>query len=818
MRVSYQWLQEYVDLNGISPEELAERLTLAGIEVEAIERLGQDIDKVVVGYVLEREKHPNADRLSVCRVDVGTDEVLQIVCGAPNVAAGQKVPVALIGARLPGGVKIKKSKLRGVESQGMICSAAELGIPDRLLRKDQTEGILVLPEEAEVGQSAVSFLGLDDVVLELALTPNRADCLSMIGVAYEVAAILDRPVKLPTVSLQETDRPIRFPVRVEAPDACWRYAGRVIRNVRIAPSPQWLQNRLMAAGMRPINNVVDITNYVMLEYGQPLHAFDADRIETGEIVVRKARPGERLVTLDDVERELDEEVLLITDGNQPIGLAGVMGGANSEVTDATTTIFLEAAKFAPVSVRRTAQKLGLRSEASHRFERGVAQQFLLPALERAAQLMVELAGGEPDAGHVEVVAVEEPPVQVDVRLSRINRLLGTALDAATVEDIWRRLGFTYTTWSDQEQRSTSGEPEIGWTIHVPSRRGDLTIEADLAEEVARLYGYDRIPTSMPEGVLTPGGLNREQRLRRQVRHWFVRRGWTEAITYSLTDDQSMAEVAPLHGTAHPIVLQMPMSEERSRLRTGLVPHLLDVAEYNRKRKIDSLAVFELGKTFHASQWPLKELPEERWALAGLCTGQWRQHWSGASEAVDFYFVKGVLEDLFAWLGLGDAVCFEPWPDVTGFHPGRTARCRIGDVTVGVVGQLHPTVSERHHLKEAYAFQLDFDALVRLAVAQEVNYRPVPTQPAVQRDLAIIVSETVPAAEVEAVIREAAGPWLERLSLFDVYRGQPLAAQEKSLAFSMVFRHPERTLTDDEVNAIHQQVVAALGERLGGRLR
>lgn len=819
MRVSYQWLQQYVDLDGITPEELAERLTFAGIEVEAVERLGQDVEGVVVGYVQEREKHPNADRLSVCRVDAGTGEVLQIVCGAPNVAAGQKVPVALVGARLPGGVKIKKSKLRGVESQGMICSADELGIPERLLRKDQTEGILVLPEEAEVGQSVVSFLGLDDVVLELSLTPNRADCLSMIGVAYEVAAILDRPVKLPEVSVTETGRPIQFPVRVEAPDACWRYAGRVIRNVRIAPSPQWLQNRLMAAGMRPINNVVDITNYVMLEYGQPLHAFDADRIETGEIVVRKARPGERLVTLDDVERELDEEMLLITDGQKPIGLAGVMGGANSEVTDATTTIFLEAAKFAPVSVRRTAQKLGLRSEASLRFEKGVAHQFLLPALERATQLMVELAGGEADAGYVETVAKEEKPVQVKVRLSRINRLLGTELDASTVEDIWRRLGLSYTAWSaDRDTVRPDDAAGIGWTVQVPSRRGDLTIEADMAEEVARLYGYDRIPTSMPEGILTPGGLNPEQRLRRQVRHWLVRRGWTEAITYSLTDEASMDEVAPLYGTKHPIALSMPMSEERSRLRTGLLPHLLDVAEYNRNRKTDSLAIFELGKTFHAQTWPLEQLPEERWVLAGLCTGRWRHHWDGGQEAVDFYFVKGVLEDLFAWLGLGEAVTFEAWTDVKGFHPGRTARCRVGDVTLGMVGQLHPTVAERHHLKETYAFQLDFDALIQLALEQKSVYRPVPTQPAVQRDLAVIVPETVLAAELEAVIREAAGPWLERLSLFDVYRGQPLATTEKSLAFSMLFRHAERTLTDDEVNEVHQRVVAALEERLGARLR
>jgi phenylalanyl-tRNA synthetase beta chain len=319
-------------------------------------------------------------------------------------------------------------------------------------------------------------------------------------------------------------------------------------------------------------------------------------------------------------------------------------------------------------------------------------------------------------------------------------------------------------------------------------------------------------------VLTPGGLNPEQRLRRKVRQWFVRRGWTEAITYSLTDAQSMGEVAPLYKTEHPILLQMPMSEERGRLRTGLLPHLLDVAEYNRNRKTDSLAVFELGKTFHAQQWPLEQLPDERWALAGLCTGDWRHHWSGEKEAVDFYFLKGLLEDLFAWLGLDESVTFEPWTEAKGFHPGRTARCRVGDVTLGMLGQLHPVLAERHHLKETYVFQLDFDALTRLAAEKEITYRPVPAFPAIQRDLAVIVPETVPAAEVEAVIREAAGQWLERLSLFDVYRGQPLGESEKSLAFSMLFRDPERTLTDDEVNEVHQRVVARLAERLGARLR
>lgn len=798
MRVSYQWLQEYVDLNGISPEELAERLTLAGIEVEAIERLGQDIDKVVVGYVLEREKHPNADRLSVCRVDVGTDEVLQIVCGAPNVAAGQKVPVALIGARLPGGVKIKKSKLRGVESQGMICSAAELGIPDRLLRKDQTEGILVLPEEAEVGQSAVSFLGLDDVVLELALTPNRADCLSMIGVAYEVAAILDRPVKLPTVSLQETDRPIRFPVRVEAPDACWRYAGRVIRNVRIAPSPQWLQNRLMAAGMRPINNVVDITNYVMLEYGQPLHAFDADRIETGEIVVRKARPGERLVTLDDVERELDEEMLLITDGNQPIGLAGVMGGANSAITPATRVVLLESAWFDPRRVRVTARRHGLLSEAAQRFEKGVDPAAVERASARAMALLAAVGAGRPLPGAAVVRTRRFPPRRLPWRPQRLRQWLGVDLDDATLAGSLQRLGFRV--------------DAAAGAVDVPSYRTDIEGEVDLAEEVGRVYGLDRIPAELPAGRPAGDEVSPRLRLTWQAREALAQAGAQEVVSWAFTRPQAWdaLRLPPDHPWRRAIPLLHPLAEEHSLLRTTLLPGLLDVLAYNARRQQPGALVYEVGAVFVPEALPLADLPEEPVRIGVAGYGELGGlHWAEPGRPVDFFTVKGVVETLLEQLGVDAAAVGWERTDEPWLHPGRAAVLEVDGRRVGWLGELHPRVAAAWDLGERpVAAELDLEALLP-AVRPVPTYRPIPRFPAIRRDIAVLAPGDLPAATIAGRIRQAAGPLLEAVRLFDRYTGKPVPEGQVSLAFALVYRAADRTLTDAEVDRVHQRVREAL---------
>lgn len=806
MKVSYQWLSEYVDLHDITPFELAEKLTRSGIEVDAVESRNTGVSNVVIGYVKEKSKHPDADRLNVCIVDAGQGEDLQIVCGAANVAAGQKVPVALVGAKLPGDLHIKRSKLRGVESQGMICSAKELGLNDKLLAKDQQEGIMVLPEDAEVGMDAVSYLGMDDYVLELGLTPNRSDCLSILGVAYEVAAILGREVIKPEIAVVENGGENPVQVEIEAKDECYRYAGRHFTNAKIASSPQWMKNRLMAAGVRPINNVVDVTNYVMLEYGQPLHAFDAAMVQDRSIVVRLAKEGETLVTLDDQERVLDSDTLLIADRQKGLAIAGVMGGANSEITPETQEIILEAAWFTPQTVRRTSRMLGLRTEGCARWEKGVDQARVVEAGERAAYLIQQLSGATVSKGIAHAAVREPQPAVVSVTLSKINQHLGTSLAAEEVSPIFDRLQFPYEQNGDQ------------WTVTVPTRRGDITLPEDLVEEVARLYGYDEIPTTLPEGVTTQGQLTHGQKMRRTIRQHLIGAGLNEAISYALVHPEKAEEVAGLHGfAAKPISLAMPMSEEHSVLRTSLVPSLLATLSYNRNRQNHNVAIFELGRVFLTAEEKLTQLPEERLYLAGALTGQWtRTNWMGQTQAVDFYLVKGLVESLLSRLGITGAQ-YRPATDLAGMHPGRTAEVWAGESRLGYFGQIHPATEKAHDLAETYVFQFDAEELEK-ASAPVGHYRQLPKHPAVTRDLALVVGRDVQADALETVIRKTAGELLESLTLFDVYMGERIAADKKSMAFSLVFRHQERTLQDEEVQQLTQAVVEALKKETGAELR
>jgi phenylalanyl-tRNA synthetase beta chain len=812
MKVSVQWLSEYVDLSGISAKELAERITRGGVEVDVVEKRNKGVEKVVVGHVVSCEKHPDADKLSVCRVDVGQGELLQIVCGAPNVRAGQNVPVALVGAKLPGDVQIKRAKLRGVESQGMICSARELGMNDRLLPKDIQEGILVLPENVEIGASITEVLALDDEVLELDLTPNRSDCLSMIGVAYETAALFGREVKLPDAAegtvVGEGRAADRVSVRISAPEFCSRYAARYIEGVKIGPSPLWMQNRLMAAGIRPINNIVDITNYVMLEYGQPLHAFDADRL-SGGIEVRLARAGEKLVTLDDVERVLEPHMLLIADSEKPVAIAGVMGGANSEVTPATTRILLESAEFDGGSVRKTSRQLGLRSEASLRFEKQVDPEGVIPALNRAASLICRYAGGRVADGIVEAKTKTRNPVSIRLSVDRVNRYLGTALKEEQLKDIFGRLKFRY-------EVADSGV----FTVQVPSRRGDISRDVDLIEEVARLYGYDNIPTSLMNGVTTPGSLTREQTIRRTIRHLLATSGMHEAITYTFAHPAQTEEFPGLFPDARPIALSMPMSEERSVLRTSLIPHLIDVAVYNRNRDIDDVAVFEIGKAFVTAERTLTELPAEKWLLSMLWTGRRHDvHWSHKPEPVDFYDLKGVFEKVANYLGVRgiryNAVKLE------SFHPGRTAEIVLpseaGPVRLGYIGQLHPELQKRKNLEDTYVLEIELEPFISRADFR-IAYRMLPRYPAIGRDLAVVVDRSVPVGEMADKVRETAGDLLDSIRVFDVYADERLGEGKKSVAFSLVYRDPERTLTDEEVTQMHERVVRALERDFSAELR
>lgn len=804
MRVSYNWLAEYINLEGINPYELADRLTNSGIAVDIVEQTNQGVEKVIIGYVTDKVKHPDAEKLNVCTVDVGLDEKLQIVCGAANVDAGQKVAVATIGAKLPDGIKIKKTKLRGVTSEGMICSAKELGINDKLLPKGKSEGILALSEDAPIGEGIESLLGFDDYVLELDLTPNRSDCLSMLGVAYEVGAILDREVRLPEGGLGTIiDSNQKVKVEIEANDACRHYAARLLTGVTIKESPQWLQNRLIAAGIRPINNVVDVTNFVLLEYGQPLHAFDYDCLGQSKILVRNAHSNEKIVTLDDQERILDEEMLLITDGIKPIAIAGVMGGANSEVTSNSTSILLESAYFSGSSIRRTSKKLGLRSEASLRFEKGVDPKRIYSALNRAANLLQELTGAELVGEIYEDIVVQPREEEIILDPNKANKFLGTNIRVEEMLSILKRLGFTTSIIAE------------GILVKVPTRRPDITIAEDLYEEIARIHGYNNIPTTLPSGMYIQGGLNKRQHLRRKVKGLMEAVGLSEVITYSFANAKQPDLLERLFEDSKPIKLAMPLSEEREYLRTTLLPNLLDVAQYNTNRRISDIRIFEMGVAFITSEQNLIELPEEKLVLSGLLTGSLPKNWQNKDLSIDFYYVKGILEELFTELGLED-ITYEA-KVLKGYHPGRTAEVKYKGIRIGYIGQLHPNLMNQYDLKETYIFELDLDDLLSFA-SDKIKYQELPKYPAIQRDIALVVAKDLEAQLLAKTIHDTAGKLLESISIFDVYEGEQIGGDKKSIAFSLVYRSNERTLIDEEVTKLHEQVLSSLKEKYNLELR
>ena len=801
MLVSLNWLAEYVDIQGEDPIELAEKITRSGIEVDGIDMRAQDMKNIVVGHVVSKEKHPEADKLNICQVDIGGGEISQIVCGAPNVDAGQHVIVAVPGARLPGGFKIKKAKLRGQESNGMICSLQELGIEGKTVPKAYADGIFVLPSDATPGQDALEYLSLYDTVLELGLTPNRSDAMSMLGVAYEVAAILNKEVKLPEVSYTASREKASdvFSLDVEAKEANPLYVAKVVKNVKVGPSPLWLQNRLMAAGVRPHNNVVDVTNYILMEYGQPLHAFDYDRLETKKIVVRMAQEGEKITTLDDQERTLQASDLVITNGEVPVAVAGVMGGANSEVHDGTTTVVIESAYFTGSFVRQTSKELGLRSDASARFEKGVDPNRVELAAERAVQLLADLAGGEVLEGSLVVDELDKSPKQVIVSPDFINERLGMKIAFDEMQHILTRLQFPF-------------EVANGlFYIFAPTRRQDIVIPEDIVEEIARMYGYDRIPMTLPEGASQAGSLSPYQAKRRLVRQTLEGAGLYQAITYSLTSEEQAKKYTMY--TADTTKLLMPMSEERSTLRQSLIPHLVEAASYNVARRVESVALYEVGSVF--LDRGQDELPHEIEHVAGVVTGLWVDHaWQGEKKPVDFFAVKGIVEVLAAKLGVELSYT---QAKVDGMHPGRTATIHLGDTQVGLIGQLHPNEQKRLDLKETYVFELNLIALTAEELPT-IAYTPVSRFPAITRDIALVVERSVPAATLESIIRANGGRLVTAVRLFDLYQGEKMAEDKKSIAFSITYQDPERTLTDEEVVQAHDKVVKALAEEAQAELR
>jgi len=808
MLVSFNWLKNYVDLDDVTPEYLAEKITRSGIEVEEIEYVAESSTNVVVGYVESCEKHPNADKLNVTQVDVA-DEKLQIVCGAANVAQGQKVAVAKPGAVLPGNFKIKKTQLRDVESNGMICSLQELGIKEAYIPEEVKEGIFVFPDNVQIGENVVPLLNLDDAVLELDVLANRADALSMIGVAYEVAAVLDRPVHLPSVEAEVTEEEKAedyIGVQVKAPHLNPYYGAFVIKDIEVGPSPLWMRNYLMTGGIRPINNVVDVTNYVLLEYGQPLHAFDYDRFDSKQIVVRNAQADEKIVTLDGEERTLNQDQLVVTNGKEATAIAGVMGGANTEVTAETTTVLLEAAYFNGASVRKTVRETGLRSESSTRFEKGIDPNRVKEAGVRASQLLHKYAGGKVLYGFAVFDEMDKSATSLSFSTTDINRRLGTEIKAEEIASILRSLYFSF----EQNQDV--------FNVTIPTRRGDITIFEDILEEVARIYGYDHLPFTLPEGSASAGGLTERQLLKRNIKQYMESAGLMETITYSLTNEEKIGQlispdVAQKYTKA--VSLSKPMSADHKYLRLSILPELLDTLTYNRARTHANIAYYELGKVFISDEENLMNRPSEWQCLSGALTGNWLEHpWQQEKKAVDFYVAKGIVEGLFEFLDI--AVAFHQTQQ-EDMHPGRTASISIDGQTIGFIGQLHPKLAKAKDLKDTYVFDINLEA-VFAAIQKVPSYQQIPRYPSTTRDIAFILDKDVQAGDVRAMIEETGAPLVRQVRIFDVYKGENAPEGKKSIAYSLLYQDPEKTLTDDEVEASYQQIIDKAYERFGAYVR
>lgn len=804
MNVSVNWLKEYVDFDH-SPEDLADRLMMLGIEVESIKRLGEGLDRVAVGRINAVREHARANNLVLCDVDVGSDADLQIVCGAPNARVGLLAPVALVGAELPSGVTVGAANIRGERSHGMLCSESELNI------SDEASGLMELPDNLKAGTPLVEALGLDDVMMELEITPNRPDCLSMIGVAREISVITGNSLKIPQSDVRESAEDIRdfASVTIDAADLCPRYAARLIRGVKVAPSPIWLQRRLETVGMGSINNVVDITNFALMEFGQPLHAFDFHRLGENRIVVRRVKAGEMLKTLDEEERNLTSDMLVIADAEKPVALAGVMGGFESEITEQTVDVLLESAYFHPSSIRKTSKTLGMHTEASHRFERGVDPEGVIPAINRAAQLIAEIAGGEVSAGIIDVYPRVRNPDQIKLRPERVNFVLGTDITPRQIRDILTRLGFTVTDDFD---------------VSVPTFRPDVIREIDLIEEIARVYGYDNIPIALPQGNLPTSSVDPKSMLRQRVKTYLLDCGMMEAINYSFYHpnvfDRIRLNVDDPLRRALPI--RNPLVEDFSTMRTTLIPSLLENAKRNANHQVADVQLFEIAKVFIPSV-PAEsvetngEFPNELERVAGIVAGSVGTGVFGDPQRpADFFDIKGIVEGVLDVCGIaGETIAQTEHPT---FHPGRSAEILVGGKKTCVLGEIHPEVIERYDLpNKAYLFELDFEALVE---ASKLNneFEPISIYPSVNRDLAIVLDAEIPSSRPTNVIKSVAGKYVNSVRLFDLYTGEQVPDGKKSLAYAIEYHSNTQTLTDEIVDQVHDKIVRTLENELGAELR
>ncbi len=793
MKVSYNWLKEYVFFD-LTPFQLAERLTMAGLEVESIEEIGKQWEDVTVAKVLSEQRHPEFDRLSICQVEL-KGERLSVVCGAPNVEQGQKVAVVSVGARLPDGTVIKRRKFRGIESQGMICSEAELG-----LGEDEA-GIMVLPSDTPVGRPLAEVLGLTDFLLDLEITPNRPDWMSVIGVAREIGAITGSRLNRVNYKLKEDSSRVEEFASVEIKDtrACPRYSARVVADVKVAPSPLWLGRRLENAGLRPINNIVDVTNYGLLELGHPLHAFDLDRVKGHQIIVRRAGEDESLITLDSISRQLGAEILVIADRERPIALAGVMGGSNTEVSETTTNVLLESAYFDPKVVRKGAKNLGISSEASQRFERGADYNATVRALDRAAGLIAEIGGGTVIPGVIDAYPEKQTAPILKLRTKRVEQVLGVGISRQQTEESLRSL-----------ECEVSDDNSV-LVVRPPSFRPDLTREIDLIEEVARIFGYDRIPAA----DRVSGGLGVEELpqhlLVEHIRELLMASGLTEVVTSSLADPEVLRTVEP---DIEPISLSNPASREMSALRSTLVSSLLEVVCWNLNRKAQTVKIFEVGKVF----LPAKDsTTKERLQVGGALTGQRReQHWEQKECQVDFFDTKGILQTV-----LGETISGKLIVKTlccSCYQEGEAAQLHLNNDILGTFGRVAPQVLTRFQIKQpVYIFTLEFDSLLQ-HWQREKKFRPLPRYPAAQRDIAVVVDEQVETEQILQTIEAVDPRLIESVELFDIYRGNQVPRGKKSLAFSLIFRSPEATLSEAKVERFFQKIVNRLREEFSAQLR
>ena len=809
MQVSISWLKDYIDFEE-SAEMLAEKYTMAGIPVENVIRADEGMEKVVTGKIAQLTAHPDSDHLQVCQMDVGTGELLQIVTGAPNVKEGQIVPVALVGAHLPNGQKISKGKLRGVASNGMLCSADELRLDLENLPEEQKTGIYILPEDTAVGVPAKDVLGLDDVVLEFELTANRGDCFSVFGLVREAAVLTGNAPKWPEIKVREDDAAKAadmVKIGIDAPELCSRFSARVLKNVKLGPSPAWMQQRLAGAGIRSINNVVDVTNFVMVELGQPMHAYDYDEVAGHSLTARRAVAGENLHTLDDSSRLAKGDELVIADAEKAAGLAGIMGGLETEITEKTTTVVLEAASFNGASIRRTARACGLHSEASGRFERGVDVTKTVRALDRAAQLLQDMGACTVTQGVVDVYPVKKEEASVAFTAEQINQRLGTEIPADKMTAILASLGFGV--------QSQGG----GYQVSVPSWRNDVSCMEDLSEEVARIYGFENIPSSLPHGRVMQGRQSDVQNFTDKIKSVLAGLGMNEELSFSFThpsmfDKLQIPADSPLRQA---VPIMNPLTDEYPLVRTTLLSSIFENTVRNFSRKNEDIRLFEVAPVFYPKALPIAEQPREVLKLAGLIMGRRNAlGWNQGKEEVDFYDMKGIVEELLAQLSIANYTVEAG--EHHAMHPGKTALFKKGREVIAAVGEVHPAVAAAFGIpKKMFIFEMDIKTLMKYT-AKGFHCELLPKYPAISRDLAMLVDTDIAAGEIEQAIVKNGGKFLREVTLFDVYTGKQIAEGKKSLAFAIKFQSGDRTLTDEEADASFRNILSAVESKFHAELR